>query len=313
MVVEFETSDYFRDFDWGNLKAFYYVAKVGNISTAANFLQLSQPAMSRQITKLEKHLGYPLFTRNRGGVKLTRKGEELLSKVAPFFLEIKEFCGNNHATTKSRGKRKIRIATTHAIASYIINGPILEYNKNHPDLIFELLGDDHILDVVINDVDIAIRPYEEHAQGVIQDPLFTLEKKLYASREYLEKYGEPKTVDDLKNHHLITTSLDNPEGYPYSDIHWILKLGMPEGKLHEPVFTSSSIECRIEAAKRGIGIISNYEKMSILRDANLKNILPTVSNKKLKEYFIYPDYLKEDIQIIDIKNYLQQILLCEDN
>ena len=57
-------------------------------------------------------------------------------------------------------------------------------------LIFEIISDDHVIDVVLNDVDIAIRPHDPHFKGVQQEALFTLEKRLYASSEYIEKYGE---------------------------------------------------------------------------------------------------------------------------
>jgi len=159
----------------------------------------------------------------------------------------------------------------------------------------------------LSDADIAIRPYDPEAQGIQQELLFSLEKKLYASIEYLEKYGEPKTVDDLTNHHLIVNAF-NPEQYPFADILWILRLGMPEGQFNKPSFISNSLELAISAAKRGKGIIGTYEEMSILRDANLLNILPNVKDKAIKVFFTYPDYLVEDPEITSIKNYLNKAI-----
>ena len=306
MATDLDTSDYFRDFDWGNLKAFYYVAKVGNISGAAHFLKLSQPAMSRQISKLEKHLGYPLFTRNRGGVKLTRKGEDLLGIVESIFIELKAYTHNNHSLVKNEGKRKIRIATTHALAAYVINDLILDYNKEHPEFVFELTCNDHMIDVIMNDVDIAIRPYDSTSQSVVQKPLFTLQKKLYASMGYLEKYGEPQSLEDLHKHNIIAPA--NSEGYPYADVNWILNIGAIKGEELEPVYTSDSIECLIDAAKRDIGIIGGYECMKILKNANLKNILPEISENEVKLYFIYPRYKKDDKAIINLYEYITSIL-----
>ena len=172
---------------------------------------------------------------------------------------------------------------------------------------FEVISDDHLIDIILNDVDIAIRPFDPYAKGVQQEVLFTLEKKLYASSEYLAKYGEPQSVEDLKNHHIIAHA--HPEEHPYSNVSWILTLGLPKGKLHDSIYSSTSIECLFQAAKKGIGIIGGYEKMSILKNALLKNILPDVIYTEKKGYFIYPDYLKDDKDIIDIKNYLQKNLM----
>ena len=72
----------FRNFDWEKAKTFYYVAKCGSFASAAQFLNISASALSRQIRDLETHLGCPLFIRHSGGVKLTRKGEELFSSFS---------------------------------------------------------------------------------------------------------------------------------------------------------------------------------------------------------------------------------------
>lgn len=304
--VELEITPRFRNFDWEKAKNFYYVSKFGSFANAARFLNISPSALSRQVIYLEQHLGCPLFSRHSGGIKLTRKGKELFDIVEMTFIGLKGFTQNTHAEMKKGKKRKIRIASTHAITSYILDSLIFDYNEEYPDLVFELIGEDHLIDLVLNDVDIAIRPFDSQAQGVQQDLLFTLEKKLFASQEYLEKFGEPQTVEELKNHHLV--ALGHPEIHPYADVNWILRLGMPEGKMHEPIFTSNSLESLFKAAKRGIGIVSGYNEMEIVKRSNLKQILPNVTCPAIREYFIYPDYLKKDKKISNFKEYLKEKL-----
>jgi len=302
-IIELEyLTPKFRNFDWEKAKNFYYVAKCGSFVNAARFLNISQSALSRQVLNLEQHLGCPLFARHSGGIRLTRKGDELLAIIETTFIELKGFTRNTHAQIANGKKRKIRIATTHAITAYILDDLILAYNEQHPDLVFELITDDHLIDIVLNDVDIAIRPKDPTAQGVQQEELFVLEKKLYASPQYLEKYGEPQTVEELKNHHIIAPA--HPEDFPYAELTWILGLGLLEGQSHEPVFTSTSIESLVKAAENGWGIIGSYEKMGIIKNSQLKNILPDTTDEKVKCYFIYPNYLKKDEKITDLKKYL---------
>ncbi|OJW54969.1 MAG: hypothetical protein BGO67_05115 [Alphaproteobacteria bacterium 41-28] len=317
MIQEPETIDLditpkFRNFDWEKAKNFYYVAKLGGFASAGRFLNITQSALSRQVIYLEQHLGCPLFSRHSGGVKLTRKGEELFTIVETTFVGLKGFTRNTHAEMANGKKRKVRIAATRASAAYILNDLILEYNREHPYFIFELIGDDHLIDIVLNDVDIAIRPIHLNVHdiskelNVQQEYLFSAEKKLYASVEYLEKYGEPGTVEDLKDHHLIGYA--HPQEHPYSEVNWILKLGLPEGQLHQPIYASNSIECAIMAAERGLGIISNYDEVDLIKKSKLKNILPHVKCKALKQYFIYQNYLKGDKEIMGLKKYLQEKL-----
>jgi len=289
----------------GKAKLFYHIAKCGSFLKAAQISGTDQSTLTRQIQSLEKQIGCPLLIRQSTGVTLTHKGGELFKEVEPFFLRMKGFCGNKYVEINGEKKRKIKIVTTNAVAAYVLNDLMLDYRKNNSHLVFEINGEDHDLDVILNDADIAIRLYDPCALDIQQDFLFKLEKKLYASEEYLEEYGEPQTVEDLKNHLLIVTSL-KPEEYPYSDIHWILKLGMPAGKKHEPIFLSNSIECMINAAEKGVGIIASYEKMSIVKRSKLRNVLPDIREKELKIYFTYPDYLKKDPEIIKIRNYLHE-------
>jgi DNA-binding transcriptional LysR family regulator len=309
--IDLDKSSRFRYLDWDKIKTFYYVAKLGSFTKTSEFLHLSQPALSRQIQSMEKILGCPLFTRQSRGLQLTRKGEQLFSYAESMYFGIVEFTHKTHAEMATSKKRKIRIATTHAITAYILDDLIFAYNEQHPDLVFELISADHLIDVVLNDVDIAIRPHDPEGRGIQQEHLFTLEKRLYVSPEYLKKYGEPQSVDDLKNHRIIAPA--HPEDYPYAELNWILNLGMSKGKQHEPVFTANSIESLIKAAKRGLGIIGSYEEMEIVKNSHLKNILPEVKEKKINEYFIYPDYLQEDQEIIALKTYLHAKLNFNEN
>ena len=60
-------------------RIFYAVARAGNISRAAKELFISQPAISKSISKLEESLGMALFIRNSRGVSLTAEGQVLLA------------------------------------------------------------------------------------------------------------------------------------------------------------------------------------------------------------------------------------------
>ncbi len=65
--------------DRDKLKTFYYIAKLGNITKAAEFLRLSQSALSKSLKILENCLQTRLFYRETGGLKLTEKGEILFN------------------------------------------------------------------------------------------------------------------------------------------------------------------------------------------------------------------------------------------
>ena len=69
-------------------RIFYEVARCGNISRAAKELYISQPAISKAISKLEENLNAKLFTRNSRGVQLTKEGSVLFQHIHSAFESI---------------------------------------------------------------------------------------------------------------------------------------------------------------------------------------------------------------------------------
>lgn len=71
-------------------KVFYYVAKHGSLTLAAQKLSVSQPAVSQSMKQLERLIGVRLFVRNARGVRLTQEGELLYSYVEKAFEQIRQ-------------------------------------------------------------------------------------------------------------------------------------------------------------------------------------------------------------------------------
>jgi len=289
-------------FDWDKAKIFYYVAKLGSFTEAGKFLNVSQSSLSRKIQILEEHLKCQLFSRVPRGVVLTPKGKELFSVIEQSFLSLKGFIYNVSIAGNNGQKRKIKISTSYAVAEYVLAEHIFFYNKIHPEIVFEVIANDHFIDLVINDIDLAIRPHASEAKGVHKEHIFTLEKKLFASAMYLEKNGKPQKVEDLANHNIIAPAI--PERYPYSDLNWIFTLGMPKDKRKKPTFVSNSLECLVRAAQNGLGIIGGYEEMSIIQNSGLIRILETIKGPIAEEYIIYPNHLNDDVVFKDFIYFL---------
>ncbi len=73
-----------------------------------------------------------------------------------------------------------------------------------------------------------------------------------------------------------------------------------------PAFLSNTLECLLEAARKGRGIIALYDKMTVMQRLDLQNVLPDISIKADPVYFVYPEYLKEDKEIAALKDYLRE-------
>src|SRR3990167_7613658 len=74
--------------DWDKLRVFYNVAESGSFTRAALRLEISQSAISRQISTLEDRMGGPLFVRHARGLILTEQGELLFRTAREVFSEL---------------------------------------------------------------------------------------------------------------------------------------------------------------------------------------------------------------------------------
>lgn len=294
-------------FDWDKAKYFYYIAKFGSFAEAAKFLNISQSGLSRKIALLEEHIKFPLLRRLSRGVEFTPKGEELFAIVERTFMEMKEFV-HNTVSEIDTSRTVIRVASTAPVAAYLLNDHLVNFCHENPHVAFEVVGEDRISNasVGVANVDFVIRPYDVRESDWIQEPLINLEKKLFASPSYLEEFGTPQTPEDLVNHRIIGPCLNSRIEYPFADIFWIYRLGLPRGRMHRPIYSSNSIECMVDAACRGLGIIATYDSMSIVQNSDLQPILPGIVHIEQPLHISYAPYIKKDTELQKFVAHLQR-------
>lgn len=116
---------------------FYYVCEFKSITKAANYLYISQPAITKQIKKLEKLLGKSLIIRTSKGIDLTEDGEFLYHKIKQPIESLnhteacfKETCDKYDIT--------ITLEAGHSSLTKFLEEPIIEFNKLHPTIKFKL-------------------------------------------------------------------------------------------------------------------------------------------------------------------------------
>lgn len=112
-------------------KIFYAVAKAGNISKAAKELFISQPAISKAISKLEESLDVSLFTRNSRGVQLTAEGQVLFSHVSNAFDTLNR--GENELKRiKDFNIGQVKIGVSNTLCKYILLPYLKGFVEQYP-------------------------------------------------------------------------------------------------------------------------------------------------------------------------------------
>lgn len=112
---------------------FYEVAKAGNISKAAKKMYISQPAVSKSITKLENSLSHPLFLRSKRGVKLTEEGKLLYEHLQQAFSSI-EAAEKMLNRIDELGLGQLRIGASTSLCKHILLPYLQDFISENPHI-----------------------------------------------------------------------------------------------------------------------------------------------------------------------------------
>jgi DNA-binding transcriptional LysR family regulator len=290
--------------DWDKLRIFHAVAEAGSFTHAGDSLNLSQSAVSRQISTLEESLGVPLFHRHARGLMLTEQGEILQKAAKDIFGKLSMIEGQI-VDSKQLPEGPLRITTTEFIGSTWLAPRIHELQVQHPDIQLTLLLDDRILNLGMREADAAIRLYKPEQPDLIQRHLTTINFHIYGSRQYLKKHGVPKNVRELQNHILIGYPETAPA--PFADPNWLFRLaGIDPAENFRLVMMNSMYAIhRAVENHAGLAMLPDYLAQD---NENIEMVLPETTPAGVEVYFVYPEERRNSQRIAIFRDFLLRIV-----
>ena len=285
--------------DWDKFRIFHAVARAGSFTGAGTVLNLSQSAISRQVSALEQSLDVVLFHRHARGIILTEQGETLYrtaQEVSTRLLMAQ--AALSEAAEMPSGE--LRITTTVAFGSTWLTPRIGEFLDLYPDISVTLLVEDRELDLGMREADIAIPMRRAAHPDLVQRRLLTVHNHMYASPEYLQRYGRPQTVADLDQHRVLGWG-DVPA--PVGDVNWLVTMGNRLKTARRPVLTVNNGYGLLLAVESGIGIAALPDYM-VRANSRVTRILPEIEGPVHDTYFVYPEELRHTKRIAIFRDFL---------
>jgi len=286
--------------DWDKLRIFHAVAEAGSFTHAADKLNLSQSAISRQVSSLESDLHVPLFHRHARGLVMTEQGETLYATAHDVLLKLDSVQSKLTDSTE-RPEGKLKVTTTVGLGTGWLTTRIHEFIELYPDIQLEMILADRQVDLVTREADCAIRLQQPTNPDLIQRKLFTVHLHVYAAPSYIKKYGQPSTLDELNDHRLIAYG-ENAPGY-LQDVNWLLHAGMAGHKKREAVFQVNNLRALRGICEEGAGIavLPDY----IVEDRHaLVQLFPDVEVPEFDTYFCYPAELRATAKLKVFRDFL---------
>lgn len=258
---------------FAHLDAFVYSAEEGGFSAAARRLGMSPAGVSKNVGRLEAHLGVRLFQRSTRQLRLTEEGERFLLAVAEPWHRI------NDAMTTMREERDrpsgpVKVALAPAVGRMHFVPMLEAFHAAYPEVLPDLHFENRQVDLIAEGFDVAIGGGVELTQGLVARELARVRVLVAASPAYLERHGTPRHPDELARHDGIGRRAIR-SGRLQS---WTLRTddGRVAAAELRPVAVLDDPEAMARAAAGGLGValLPAPHAHPLLRSGELVRILP---------------------------------------
>lgn len=286
--------------DWDKLRIFHAAAQAGSFTHAGDLLNMSQSAVSRQVSALEHELGTPLFHRHARGLVLTEQGELLMRAAHDVTMQL-EAVRTRLQDSRGQPSGTLRVTTTVGLGSTWLAARLNEFLDLYPGIALQLILDDSELDLAMRQADVALRLRAPTQPDLIQRKLFTVHFHVYASPEYLARFGQPASAADLDDHRIIVYGENAP--IYLKDMNWLTIAGREPSSPRTPALAVNNIVAIKRAVEKGVGLAMLPDYL-INANSNLVAVLAEADLPSFDTYFVYPAELKDSARVTVFRDFL---------
>ena len=287
--------------DWDKLRIFHAAAEAGSFTHAGEALNLSQSAVSRQVSALERDLQTPLFHRHARGLMLTEQGEDLFRTVQDVIAKL-DATRSRLTDSRERPKGELRITTNLGFGTGWLTPRLKGFLDRYPEVKLKLLLTDDDLDLGMREADIAIRLREPAQPDLVRRRLFTISYHLYASRAYVEQHGRPQSLEDLEAHRLLSLSLPGPT-FLADNVNAHLSMERGAKNPRASAFTVNNIPALYRAVADGLGIATLPDYIAD-HDGQLVTLMPQIVTPELEVFFVFAEEMRNVARVQVFRDYL---------
>ena len=283
---------------------FVRVVEQRSFTAAAKALRVPVSSVSRSVANLEEELGVRLLHRTTRKLSLTDPGEHFFLRMRTVVNEAEDAA---RAITgfSSEPRGVVRITAPPNMGTQELPRVIARISRKHPGISLELKLTNHVVDIVAEGFDLAIRGGNLSDSSLIARKIADTDMGIFGSRAYLEHRGRPRALADLKQHDCL--------GYGGRELRLPWRFTGPHGQ--ETVAVAGSIVCDDmvflrEAAIAGIGLTILPEQLAAL-DVKAKRLERVLSRYSLVGgalYLVWPSHKLVPAHVVVVRELLAKEL-----
>jgi DNA-binding transcriptional LysR family regulator len=283
---------------------FSKLVELKSFTAVADALQLSRSLVSKRINKLEDHLGVQLVNRTTRRVELTEAGRTYYQ----YCVQIENIVQEAESAVSEIRQQPKGILSINAPVTYgqiVLPSIIAGFLKKYPNININLSLSDKFVDVIEGGFDIVIRIGNLKDSSLKARKVATTRLVVFAHRNYLKKYGTPKTPQDLQQHNCL--SYRYMEGAPNE---WQFHGPLGKEVIHvDGNFSAENGVPLYKAAQAGLGIaIQPQFVLDGFDGKGMVVLLEDYTSAELGIYAIYPATRKPPLNTRVFIDYVAEAL-----
>jgi DNA-binding transcriptional LysR family regulator len=287
------------------MELFVRVVETGSFSSAAKDLRMGQPTISKIVAGLEERLGVRLLVRSTRRLAPTEGGTAFYERAVRAIAEA------NEADAAAQGagsglEGRLRISSPVTFARLHLVPKLGIFLDAHPNLQLELVMDDRIVDLLAENIDVALRLGTQTDSSLRARKVTQAERYVVASPAYLKRKGVPKNPADLLEHDGIIY------GQSSGGQEWLFRRGTSETSIRlRARLRLSAAEGVREAvlAGQGITIASRWMFAPEIVSGSVIPILKEWSLPPMELWVIYPSGKLTSTKARAFANWFEQTMV----
>ncbi|MGT2473150.1 LysR family transcriptional regulator [Paraburkholderia terrae] len=274
-----------RDVNLNRLAVFVAVVEAGSLTAAATRLGLAKTMVSTHMQRLEAEVGASLLVRTTRRLGITEAGRAFYDASVKILRAAEEALaeiGGEEAPVRGT----LRVSCPIDYGTLVVAPVLVELRRAHPRLDIELLCSDHVVDLIADGIDVAIRLGRLADSNYRAVTLGGFEKWVVASPGFIETWGEPQTPTDLPALPFVAlTVLQRPQTLDLRHTS-----GSTESVRCENAFLVNTAEAARAAtlAGGGLGLLTDFSIGKDIAAGRLVRLLPEWSTEPAGIQAVFP-------------------------
>lgn len=285
-------------------ESFVKVVESGSMAAAARRLDCTRAQISKQIGELESAFGVRLFDRSTRKLSLTPSGEIFHQHA----LRALEAIHSTEVAVKNRGdapRGVLRISASITFGRMHIAPLLPKIVANYPELTCELVLTDELVDLVADNIDLALRLTKTPPEDAVARKLVHMKRVICGTPAYFAAHGEPKTPQELADHSCFSFQLAS------GNSAWKLIDGNNEeiSVKVDSKFRFNNVDCILDAALAGHGIamLPTYLCGLELARGTLKTVLDDFELVSSHGRYLYACYTPNRVRVPKVRVFLAEL------